>query len=420
MKNQLFKNIGFLSLSQIANYVIPLITIPYVTRVVGPDNYGLIEFATVAILYFSVIVIYGFNTTATRRIAEDSQNIKHVSTVFSTVVKTRMILLLATTLLFAVSVFTIPALRNKATLMLFTYPIVIGWAIYPDFLFQGLQRLQFVAISNFLVKALAAILIFTLIKNPEDFYLVLTINAIAQIAVGITLFAYSFKAVRGLRLVAVSLKDVLNQLKEGSYVFLSHLFTRIYVFSSILFLGFLLTDYEMGLFAASFKLIMVSQSFLFLPLTGALFPFLSNLFASDFDLYKKQFIRMFLAFIGLTIFSCIVLMSVPEIFVGLVFGSAYSAASEYLAIMAPTLILMAISHFMLHQGLIIFKRDKIYLLLIVVVGVSSIPLNYFLIQSYGLTGAAWSKVIIEALLAVLSATVFIRVFKTKALSKKPS
>jgi PST family polysaccharide transporter len=295
--------------------------------------------------------------------------------------------------------------------MLFAYPIVIGWAIYPDFLFQGLQRLQFVALSNFLVKAVAAVFIFLLIKQPEDFHLVLTVNAIAQIVVGMLLFAYSFKVAKGLRLITISLSTIWNQVKEGSYIFLSHLFTRIYVFSSILFLGLMLSDYEMGLFAASFKLIMVAQSFLFLPLTGALFPFLSNLFASDVEAYRRQFKRMFVLFLGFTLVSSIVLTLFPDVFVRLVFGPDYLEASAYLVIMAPTLMLMAVSHFMLHQGLIILKKDRVYLLVIVVVGLSSIPLNYFFIQAFGLSGAAWAKVIVEALLALLSGALFLKSFK---------
>jgi PST family polysaccharide transporter len=418
MQNRLFKNIGFLTLSQAANYILPLITIPYVTRIVGPENYGLIEFATVAILYFSVIVIYGFNTTATRKIAADPNNIVHVTEVFSTVAITRILLLLFTTILFALSLVLVPALKTNYKLMLFAYPIVIGWAIYPDFLFQGLQRLQFVAVSNFMVKAVAAVLIFVLIQEPDDFYLVLTINAAAQIIVGLLLFLYSFRVVKGLKLIGVSITEILNQLKEGSYVFFSHLFTRIYVFSSVLFLGLMLTEYEMGIYAASFKLIMVAQSFLFLPLSGALFPYLTNLYSSDFELYWKQFKRMVLTFISITLVSAIVLMSAPDFFVKLVFGSNYLEASQYLVVMAPTLIAMAVSHFMLHQGLIIFKKDRIYLYAIVLVGLSSIPVNYFFIQSNGLVGAAWAKVAIEVFLAVISGILFLRVYRAKTLAEK--
>lgn len=414
MAKKLVKNIGFLTLSQAANYILPLITIPYVTRVVGPDNYGLIEFGTVAMLYFSAIVIYGFNTTATRKISAQPDDIEHVSEVFSTVVSTRILLFIGTTLLFTASLFLVPAFKEQPKMMLFAYPIVLGWALYPDFLFQGLQKLEFVAISNFLIKALAAVLIFMLIKQPDDFYLVLAINASAQIAVGIGLLFASFKLVKGLKFTLVKMTGIVRQLKEGSYVFFSLFFTRVYVFGSILFLGLMLTDFELGIFAASLKLVTVAQSFLFLPLFGALFPYLSNLFATDLVEYKQQFKKIMGLMLGITSISVLVLVSIPEVFIKLVFGAEYLEAVPYLQIMAPLLLATTFSHFAMQQGLIIYHKDRKYLIIVVVVGFLSLPLNYFGIKLFGLYGAAWAKLLVEVSLAIIAWLMFYRFWKTRS------
>ena len=285
MAKALVKNIGYLTLSQGANYILPLITIPYVTRVVGPDNYGLIEFGTVVMLYFSAIVIFGFNTTATRKIASQPDSLEHVSQVFSSVVTARILLFTVSLLVFIGCLVWIPSFQEESKMLSFAFPIVLGWMLYPDFLFQGVQKLQFVAFSNFLVKVIAAALIFIVINEPTDFYLVLAINGAAQILVGITLLVSSSRLLPGLRFEFVGQSKVWQEIKEGSYVFFSLFFSRIYFFGSILFLGFMLSDYDLGLFAAGAKLITVAQSFLFLPLFGALFPFLSNFYANHFDDY---------------------------------------------------------------------------------------------------------------------------------------
>lgn len=411
MAKTLVKNIGYLTLSQAANYILPLITIPYVTRVVGPDHYGLIEFGTVAMLYFSAVVIYGFNTTATRKISANPTDVKHVSQVFSTVVLTRTVLFLATTFIFTLCLFVIPVFNEQFKMMLFAYPIVLGWALYPDFLFQGLQKLQFVAISNFLIKALAAALIFILIKKPEDFYLVLAINAMAQIAVGVGLMLASFRLVAGLNFTWMKMAAIKAQLKEGSYIFFSLFFTRIYTFGSIIFLGFMLSDYELGLFAAGIKLITVAQSFLFLPLFGALFPYLSNLFATDHIAYQKQFNKVLLLMLAITAISALVLVFAPAPFIKLVFGEAYLAAVPMLQIMAPVLMATAFSHFAMQQGLVIYHKDRSYLLVVVGIGFLSLLLNYTGIAFYGLTGAAWAKLFVEMALALTAWIVFLRVKK---------
>ncbi len=408
MRNKLFKNIGFLTLSQAANYVLPLITIPYITRVVGPDNYGLIEFGMVSMLYFSAIVIYGFNTTATRKIAENAHNINKVSQAFSAVMYTRMLLFLVATLFFVITLLLVPKFSEHLKLMLYAFPVVLGWAIYPDFLFQGLQKLQVIAVANVAIKLFATVFTFVLLQEPEDFYWVLGINSIAQIGVGVAAYFYAFYSVKELRLLPLKIKTILAYLQNGMYVFLSHFFTRIYTFGSIIFLGLLLTDKEVGLFAAGMKLITVSQSFLFLPLFGALFPYLTNLYKQDQVNYLRQFKKALWVMIGVSVFSSSVLMLMPAFFVRLVFGAEYLEVVPYLQIMAPILIASAVSHFSMQQGLIIFRKDKIYLYIIVATGCLSLVLNYFVIVEYRLLGAAWVKLGVDVFMAILGLIYFRR------------
>lgn len=402
MKNPLFKNIGFLGFSQAANYILPLITIPYITRVVGPENYGLIEFATVAMLYFSALVIYGFNTTATRKIAETPNNIKKVSFVFSAVLTSRLLLFMLASVLFLISLFLVPKFQDEYIMMLYAFPIVLGWAIYPDFLFQGLQKLKVVALANFAVKTLAAIMVFILLKSADDFYYVLGINAAAQVLVGFATLLYAFKSVKGLSYTFAKIKAVKTSISGGTYVFLSHFFTRISTFGTIVFIGFMLPEDEVGLFAAGWKLIMVAQSFLFLPLFGALFPYLANLYRTNREQYHIQFKRALYIMLGVTLFSSLVLFSAPSFFVNLVFGESYLSVVPYLRIMAPILIFTTLSHFGLNQGLIIMKKDKRYLQIIVGVGILSLLMNYLFIEYAGLAGAVWVKLALEVILASLS------------------
>lgn len=411
MNKGLFKNIGFLSLSNAANYILPLITIPYITRVVGPANYGLIEFATTAMLYFSAVVIYGYQVTATRKIAEHPDNLQHISQVFSSVLYARLSLFFISLIGFLICMLVLDEFREESLLMWVAFPVVLGWAIYPQFLFQGLQKLQYIAISNFAVKALAAVLIFTLIFSSEDYYLVLGINSLAQIVVAVALLFHSFKAVPGLKLVPINWQEIKKSLGDGSYVFLSSFFMRISQFSSVLFIGFYLTDLEMGLFASGAKLLFVGYSFLFLPLSGALFPYLTNLLKKSKKDYLNRMKRAFWLMLLVTLISTLILIFFPEFFIKLVFGSEYLSGAPYLQILAPILVFSTFSHFSLQQGLIIFKRDKLYLAVVVASGVLAIILNLTLIKSMGASGAAWAKLGSEAFMALLGAIIFWRVYR---------
>lgn len=413
MNTKLFKNIGFLSLSQAANYVLPLITIPYITRVVGPDNYGLIEFATVSMLYFSAIVVYGFKTTATRKIAEYPNDIAKVSKIFSTVVSTKLLLFLLTLFVFVGCLVFIPKFQEYQKVLLFAFPITLGWALYPDFLFQGLQKLQFIAIANFLIKAVAAGLIFILLKKPEDYYVVLGINAASQLIVGLGILIVSFKVIKGLQFKVPSIKFLGQELKEGIYIFLSLFFTRIYTFGSIIFLTFLLSEYELGLYSAAMKLITVAVSFLFLPLSGALFPFLANKLKENPKSYWPSIKKAGGVMLLISTLSMGILILIPSIFIKVVFGSKYLEAIPLLQIMAPVILLTAISHFCMQQGLIIFKKDKTYLNIILFAGILSLGLNYVFITQWGMYGATYVKVLVELFLVVTSGYYFYLTLKEK-------
>lgn len=400
MSKRLGKNIGYLSLSQAANYLLPLVTLPYITRVVGPENYGLVEFATVTTLYFSALVTYGFMFTATRKIAELGDNWPRISKVYSTVMQAKLLLLLVSTALFIVLLFLVPEYRAEWKLMLFAFPFVIGWGLYPDFLFQGRQKLGVVATANLGIKLLGAILIFVLIHQKSDYYLICGINSFTQILASVVTLIYGHRIYSKLRWQWQKLRLVRAYLRSGFYIFASHFLTRVYTFGTIIFLGFLLPDKELGLFAAAMKLIVVGQSFLFTPIGGALYPHLAQLAKQDISLFHRQRQRFQWIMIVLTSLATLIIIAIPEFLVNLVFGADYLQVAPVLALMAPVLVLTAISHFSMKQGLMVIKADRYNLWVVFIGGVASLFLNYFLIESMGMKGAAWAKLAVEAVLAL--------------------
>jgi len=414
MNRQLGKNIGFLGISQAANYLLPLVTLPYITRIVGPENYGSIEFASVTVLFFSAIVTYGFTFTATRKIAELKDDWRRISVVYSTVMQAKLLLLILSSALFVLLLFLVPEYSSEWKIMLFAFPFVIGWGLYPDFLFQGRQKLGVIAGANFGIKLLAAILIFTLLREEEDYYLVCGINSFAQISASLVTLVYAHKHYRQLRWHKVANRLMKAYLRSGFYIFCSHFFTRVYTFGIIIFLAFLLPEKELGLFSAAMKLIVVGQSFLFTPIGGALFPYLAKLAKEDLSRFYQERRKFALLTLVITGFASAVLMIWPRFFVNLVFGSDYLSVAPILQLMAPVLMLTALSHFAMKQGLMVLKADSANLWVVLIGGLGSLILNWFLIDYAGMLGAAWAKLSVEALLAI-SALYFFQRAKRKRL-----
>jgi PST family polysaccharide transporter len=300
--------------------------------------------------------------------------------------------------------------------MLFAFPFVVGWGLYPDFLFQGRQKLGVVAGANFGIKLMAAILIFTLLHEQDDFYLVCGINSFAQISASLVTLIYAHKHYPQLRWHKVANRLVKAYLRSGFYIFLSHFFTRVSTFGIIIFLAFLLPEKELGLFSAAMKLIVVGQSFLFTPIGGALFPYLAKLAKEDLTRFYHERRKFALLTLVITGLASAVLMIWPGFFVNLVFGADYLSVAPILQLMAPVFVLTALSHFAMKQGLMVLKADSYNLWVVLIGGLGSVLLNWFLIDYAGLRGAAWAKLMVEASLA-LSALYFFNKVKNKIPTK---
>jgi PST family polysaccharide transporter len=130
------------------NYLLPLLTVPYLLRVLGTENFGLLAFATALITYFNLLTDYGFNFSATRAVSLRKSDSKFLANTYTQVLGLRLVFLMAGLLVLLVLVFTVPRFESHRLLYLVTFGNVIGQALVPVWLFQGLERMQFITWIN--------------------------------------------------------------------------------------------------------------------------------------------------------------------------------------------------------------------------------------------------------------------------------
>lgn len=175
---------------------------------------------------------------------------------------------------------------------------------------------------------------------------------------------------------------------------------------SVFIAGFYVSPANLGLYAAGMKLIVVGKNFIFQPLVGALFPHLNKTFKESKEAFFKQLNRSLLLLLGITGSIALGLMLFSKLLVQLIFGSEYIEAAPLMTIMAPILFISSFVHIYLYQGVLTFRKDRIYLGLIVVGGLVTLFLNVLFIPKYGIEGAAYIRVLGELFLAFLSFLTF--------------
>jgi hypothetical protein len=149
------------------NYIVPLVTLPYLVRVLGIGPFGLISVAQAFATYFVIFTDYGFNLSATRRIALQHDDMAAVSGIFSAVITIKIILMLFGLGVMAIVLVVVPHFRPDADIYAVSYMAVIGGVLLPTWLFQGLQDMRTIAVLNGVTKLASACLLFVFVHSSR-------------------------------------------------------------------------------------------------------------------------------------------------------------------------------------------------------------------------------------------------------------
>jgi PST family polysaccharide transporter len=270
----LVANFGYLSLLQIAGYIFPLITMPYLARVIGVDGFGKIAFASAVVVWFQTVADWGFNYTATRDVAKNRDDKEKVSEIFSNVLWARCLLMIVSFLLLLIAIFFVPIFRENYTVILVTFLLVPGHIMFPDWFFQAMERMKYITILNLLSKLLFTIAVFVFIKNKSDFILQPLFTTLGYIVSGI-ISMYVILHQWKIKIKRPVLSSILTTIKESADVFINNIMPNLYNSFSVMLLGLFGGPVSNGLLDAGNRFVSISQQFMNI-ISRTFFPFLSR------------------------------------------------------------------------------------------------------------------------------------------------
>jgi PST family polysaccharide transporter len=396
---KIIRSLTSLSVLQAANYLFPLIILPYVVRVLGPEKYGLVQFAAALNIYFLIICDYGFNLSGTRAVSVYRSDKEKLSQIFSSILLIKTTLFIVAILLLAAIVFSIENFRTDYLVYFASSGMLIGSVLFPLWLFQGLEKMKYITIIHIIVRTFTTALIFLLVRSEDDYITLALLNSITQVLIGIGGIVVTFSILK-IKLIFPPLIIIKDQLREGWYLFLSSISTNLYTTSTTFILGILTNNTLVGYYAAADKIRMALQNMLAVFYTS-IFPFISRLAEhSRKDFWN--FIRRVLvlsSISGLIISAILFIFSEPLILIML--GNNYIDAVIFLKILAVAPFLISISNILGYQVMIPLNYEMYVYRINTIVAVIHLFMLFVLIPQFLVTGAAVSVVISEVFIVIL-------------------
>ena len=416
-KKKLISNFISLSVLQGANYLIPLIIIPFLFSRLGAEKYGLIVFAQSLVASFGLFVNYGFNLSATKEIAIHQKSSEKVSEIYSTVTIIKSFFAFIALLVFLVVIFFSDKLYDEKLLFLLTFGTIIESILFPVWFFQGMEKMKFITFIYTFSKIIVAILIFTKINGPNDYLLVPIIYLCGTISSGIISLLFVFRLFK-IRFFFPSLQQFKFQLFQGWYLFLSNTSINLYRNANILILGFITSPLFVGYYAIAEKVIKALQG-LMGPLSETLYPFFAN--KSSKQSTKKSLknllkISKYYFFILLTI-VLLVLVSAPYV-VEFLADSYVSNIVFDMRILSAALFFGGFNYLMGIIGLVSLGFHKYFSKTVIIAGLINVVICFGLSPILNDGGAAIALTVSELVLSTLLFNKLFSLYKLKEVESK--
>ena len=398
--NKAKKNLAFQVFYQLVTVLTPLITSPYLSRILGPDSLGIFSSTYSYVCYFMLVCKLGVDTYGCREIAKVSDDKALTSRKFFEIYSIQM---MASVLSVAVYYIFIAAeggrLSNGFIMALQGLWIVsaltdINWLLF------GMEEFVISTIRNIVIKIVTIVLVFCLVKTPADLDRYVLIMAGGQIVSMLVVWPYALKRIRFSR---TTFRDSFRHLKPMLYFFVPVMAMSVFHIMDKTMLGLMSNDAESGFYYNVDRLgnIAIGVS---LGINTVMLPRITNSIAGGEKRISDTLDKSYELVVSSSIAISVGLSAIGPLFVPVFFGQAFLPCVELVDIFAVALVCKSISSCICNQCLIPMGKEKYYVRAVVIGAVINLVCNWFLIREYAAKGATIGTVIAEAV--VLAIVIF--------------
>ncbi|MDK2920334.1 MAG: hypothetical protein PWQ37_3067 [Candidatus Petromonas sp.] len=392
-KKRLFSNFVSLAVLQGANYILPLITFPYLVRVLGVEKFGLLAFATATVTYFQILTDYGFNLSATRDISIHRENKEKVQEIFSSVMVIKFGLLILSFILLIILVFSFDKFRKDWEIFVLSFGMVVGQVLFPVWFFQGMEKMKYITILNIFAKLLFTVAIFVFVKEQADYWKVPLLNSLGFILAGVLALWIIFRDFK-IGFIIPSKSSIKQQLIEGWHIFISTVAISLYTVSNTFILGIFTNNIIVGYYAAAERIIKAVQG-LFNPISQSIYPYISKVISESKQRGIELIKKITLIIGGVSFFLSLCLFVFANLIVKLFLGNQYVESIIVLRILAWLPFIIALSNIFGIQTMLNFDYKEAFSKILISASFINIFLAFILVPLYKHIGISISVLISE-------------------------
>lgn len=383
IKNYLY-NLSY----QILTIILPIITVPYVTRIFTSEDLGNYGFYNSIVSYFSLFAMLGIGLYGTKQIA----SARDVNSTFWNIYAIQLIASLISIFVYVIAILCIPTMSGIIPLILFislfSKIIDISW------LFSGKEDFKKITIRNTVVKVVGVISIFTFIKNSEDLYLYIFLIVVFDFLGQVVMWVPAKKFIKR---PSFNMKIMKKNLHPIVLLFLPQVAISLYVVLDRTLLGLLGSYSDVGIYEQGQKLTSIIYKIVS-SLGVVMLPRVANLLSERKEKEAQNMVKFSFILYNLIIFPMIFgLIAVNEVFVKLFLGKDFQDVKYVLYITTINIMLVGWTNILGHQVLVVRNKNKEFMLSTTIPAFISVAVNIAVIPIFGYIGASITAVIVELL-----------------------
>lgn len=393
-----FYNIGYETLT----LILPVITAPYIARVLGADGIGISNYTSSFAIVFSVFGRFGIERYGSKHIAYNMDNKEKMSKCFWDIWFLQVISSLLSMIAYLIF-FTIQGSSLKV-LFIMQLPVVLSALIDISWFYIGLENFKKIVVRNTFTKIISVILIFTLVKSYSDLNRYILINSLSALIGCLTFWISILKHVNKFKLSDINIKPYI---RESFVYFIPQICIQLYTVVDQIIVGNLTSVKDVGYYSQSLKIPKMSLAFI-TSLSTVLMPKMANLYEkSDIKNIEKYLKKSLQITICIGIFGASSMAAVSSKFVPIFFGQEFNLIVPYMMINSLIAIIVPIGLVFTNQFTIPTSKNREYVIPIVLAAIVSMISNLILIPIIGVAGAI-TTVILTELIATIFKIVLIR------------